>query len=459
MSTAGPGPEDGAGSGAAATSFAQQYFVRNFLMLITENTGFVVAITFVGMTTVVPTFVSQLGGSAFLVGLVAACQTAGWMLPQLAGARIVAGKPRMAPYMLAPLYVGRPAFLLVGIVVLLVGSRANALILVILYAALLLFFSTDGLSSVPWYEFIGKTIPAERRGRMFGIAQVAGGLAGIGVGWLIAVISGSRALPFPANYGVLFSISGGLFILNVVPFLFVKEPVDGLAVKAPPPTTSGGFLRTVTGILRGDANFLRAVGSRLLYGTAIGTFPFYILLMNRKLAIGAEGLGLFTSSQVLGTLTGGLVIGWIADRFGTTRVIRLGSLVAALIPVVGLLLVAMPAAEAGRGIVGALGTNPLIYFAVLIFFLMGFAGPVALIGFASYVLEAAPLSDRSTYMGLFNALSGVLMVVSPLAGWLLGATSFALLFAVSLVIGIASFVVSLGLAEPPRSRRYRRARR
>jgi len=422
--------------------YAQKHFVRNAAMLALENTGFIVAITFVGSTTVLPTFVTRLGGSAFLVGLIATCQSAGWLLPQLAGAGLCAGKPRMIPYILVPLYIGRPAFVVVGVLTALLGTGARWLLLLLLFLALLVFYATDGLASVPWYELVAKTISPDRRGRMFGTAQIAGGLGGMGVGALVAVILRSPALPFPSNYALLFVLSGAVFLLNLVPFLLVKEPVQASAEKALPRPSARVFISSLADIMRHDRTFVRLIGSRLLLGVAMSVFPFYILFMDKALSIDPARLGLLTSAQVFGGLVGGLAIGWIADHVGTRIVIRLGAVVSGAVPAVGLVMLAL------RGVLG----DALLYPAVVLFVLMGVVGSTNLIGFMNYLMEVAPLEKRTTYTGLFNTLAGVLLVVPPLAGWLLSVASFGLLFALAVAASALCLVVSLSLKQSVRVR-------
>ena len=434
-----PEPAETAGNGN--DTYARRHFLRNAALLALENAGFVVAITFVGTNTILPTFVTELGGSALLVGLLATCQSAGWLLPQLVGAGLVAGKPRMLPYILIPLYVGRPAFLVMAGLIILAGTRFPWLLLVALYVSLLGFYGTDGLASVPWYELVGKTVPPSRRGRMFGIAQVAGGLAGMGVGWLVGVVLRSPSLTFPRNYAVLFALSGVVFLLNLLPFLFMKEPAG-----APSPGSTARhrswreFTTSLLGIIREDRNFVRLVVARLLLGLATASFPFYILFMD-GLSASPGRLGLLTSAQVAGGLAGGLAVGWLADHVGTRTVIRWSAVAGALIPGVGL----------AMGALGSIRGSGFEALGVVLFFLMGMAGSTNMIGFMNYLLEVAPLPARTTYVGLFNTLSGVVLVAPPLAGWIVQAASYQLLFALAILGGIASLLAALGLSLPERT--------
>lgn len=410
-------------------------------MLSTEIAGFLVAITLISPTIVLPTFVTQLGGSALMVGLASTCQSAGWFLPQLLGASISAGKPRMLPYILRPLYAGRVSLLVLAGVVLVAGGDRPALLLATLYATIVVFYVTDGVSTVPWYELISRIIPADRRGRMFGLAQVAGGLGAMAAGAAIAGLLARPEVPFPSNYGVLFAIAGVVFLLNVIPFRLVLEPEYGPgALREAPRESIGQFASMLLPILRRDHNFVRLVVVRLLFGSLLGTFSFYVLFAERHFSLGPERLGLFISAQVFGNLVGGLAVGWAADHLGTKSVIRAAALAGGSVPVLAALMLAF----------GVLSTDAILYASVLLFVLIGMANSTNLSGFMNYIMESAPQESRTTYLGLFNTVAGVLLVVPPLAGWLLESTSFGALFAVSIGFGAACLLLTGGLRKPQR---------
>ncbi|HET6487871.1 MAG TPA: MFS transporter [Spirochaetia bacterium] len=427
--------------GNGLDSVARRHFLRNALLIGLENAGFVVAIAFVGTNTVLPTFIVRLGGSTFLVGLAATCQTAGWLLPQLFGAGLLAGKSRIMPYLLRPLYIGRPLILAVAGATVLLGARSPGVLMGILFAAILGFFVTDGISSVAWFELIAKAVPPDRRGRLYGSAQIAGGVGGMAVGALVAVVLKSPGLPFPRNYALLFGLSGTLFLLNVLPFLFVREPVHERPAEEPTaPLRVRGFLLSLVRILKEDRTFVRLTGSRLLFGLATSAFPFYILFMDRELSLSPDQLGLFVSSQVFGGLLGGLAIGWIADHAGPRTVIRLSGVVCGIVPCLALAMSLLP---------HALGPA-LVPLGTLLFVLVGVVGSASFIGFMNYLMEVSPLEQRTSYVGLFNSLAGALMVAPPVLGWLVQAVSFRALFLVTIVASLGSLLVSLGLRRPPR---------
>jgi len=264
----------------------------------------------------------------------------------------------------------------------------------------------------------------------------------MGIGALVAVILRHPSLPFPSNYALLFALSSGVFILNLVPFWLMKEPVhEGAAGRVTPPAGAREFLSRLLLIVRRDRTLLRLIFSRLLLGLSMAAFPFYVLFMDGILSMSPERLGLLTSAQVFGGLVGGLAIGWIADHVGTRPVIRLSAVIGATVPAIGLVMLALRA---------SLG-QALLYPGVAIFVLVGVVSSTNLIGFMNYLMEVAPLEQRTSYVGLFNTVAGILLVFPPLAGWLLEAASFGLLFALAIVAGAASLLVSLGLRRPLRA--------
>jgi len=72
------------------------------------------------------------------------------------------------------------------------------------------------------------------------------------------------------------------------------------------------------------------------------------------------------------------------------------------------------------------------------------------IGFMNYLMEAAPLEQRTLYIGLFNFIAGAILVVPPLLGWLLQAVSFTVVFFIAMAASIGSLLMSLGLRKPVR---------
>jgi len=152
----------------------------------------------------------------------------------------------------------------------------------------------------------------------------------------------------------------------------------------------------------------------------------------------AEAIGLFISSQVVGGILAGFVLGYLNERSGSKIVIHCSTILAIAAPLLALLM------EPIAHLAGA----SVIYVYSLIFLAIGALNSSYMSGFMNFVLELAPSDERPTYIALTNTLCGVLLVAPLLGGWLLQATSYPVLFAVT-AVGIAfGLVLTFRLEEP-----------
>jgi MFS family permease len=81
--------------------------------------------------------------------------------------------------------------------------------------------------------------------------------------------------------------------------------------------------------------------------------------------------------------------------------------------------------------------------------MLGVVGSAWMMGFFNYLLEAAPEGMRPAYVGLSNTIMGIPTLAPIVGGWLLGATSYTVLFGVTAVIVAVGFLFTLSL-KPPR---------
>ena len=427
-----------AGSGAGSPPDAERSFRLNASCFITDYVLFGVGMAFINQSTVLPTFVSRITDSTLLIGLIATIQSGAWLIPQVFVAGLVADRPRKRPFMLAAAVASRPLFLALALATLVIGERNPAILVALLFAVMLVFGVADGFVSVPWFDILCRAIPPSRRGRVIGLAQVINGLIGVAVGGVVALVLVDPALRFPTNFAVLFALAGGAFMFSLIALALIREPAP--TFEAPLERRANIFAKIVP-VLRTDRRLVRIIVVRLLFGVGAMIFPFYIVFANRSLGFGAADVGLFLSAQVFGGVAGGLLFGQLGDRVGTRATIRAAVPIAAVAPALGL-------------VCGSLGSTlgpTLIYVVAGVFVAIGMTFSCYQLGFINYVLELAPDNQHAIYVGLYNALVGLLLVVPPLAGWMLQVTSFGFVFAVALGFFALALVGSLALPEPRRT--------
>jgi MFS family permease len=416
-------------------SSSNSHYWRNFTCFVFDYVFFGVGMAFVSQTTVLPSFVSQLTDSAPLIGLASTIQTGAWLLPQLIAASYLADKDRKKPYILLPAAVGRPVFFLLAGLLLLPGDRSPTLILGLFFVSLTIFMGTDALASVAWFDILSKAIPPTRRGRLIGTGQVISGLLTVGAGAVVNALLGPQGPPFPRNYAFLFFLAGLAFLVSWVAMSFLREPVKPTQAKRLP---WNSFLPKLLTVLRENRTFSLVTALRLLTGLAGMAVPFYVIYATEELHFSAEAIGLFISSQVVGGILAGFVLGYLNERSGSKIVIQCSATLALAAPLLALLM----------GPIGHLVGASAIYIYSLIFLAIGAWNSSMMPGFITFVLELAPSDERPTYIALTNTLCGALLLVPFLGGWLLQATSYPVLFAVT-VGGVAlGLILTFRLEEP-----------
>ncbi len=411
------------------------HYRQNFVSFVLDYVFFGVGMAFVSQTTVLPSFVSQLTDSAPLIGLSSTIMTGAWLLPQLIAASYLADKDRKKPYLMLPAAIGRLAFLLLAVVLFVAGDLSPTLILGLFFIGLAVFMSTDALAAVAWFDILSKAIPPTRRGRLFGIAQFFSGLLTVGAGAVVSTLLGPQGPPFPRNYALLFFLAGLSFFVSLLATAFLREPVKPTQGKRLP---WNAFLPKLLMVLRENRTFRLATALRLLMGLGGMALPFYVVYAAEELHLGIGAIGLFLSAQVIGSILAGFVWGYLNERSGSRIVIQYSTVMALASPLLALLM----------GPIARLAGGSTIYVYSLIFVAIGALNSSMMPGFINFILELAPPEERTTYIALTNTLCGVLMVAPFLGGWLLQATSYPVLFAVT-AVGIAlGLILTFRLEEP-----------
>lgn len=408
------------------------HYRRNFAAFVGDYVGFALALTFASRTTVLPEFVGHLTDREIVVGLLLTVANGAWLVPQLIFANLLTNKRRKKPYFILGAALGRPLYLLYAVALGLGLHRHPTLALLVLVGVQCVFFGSDALASVAWFDVLGKAIPEARRGRLIGSAQLISGLLSIGAGVLIAALLGADGPPFPRNYTIILSLSGVCLLLSLLSWSFVVEPDEEVAARRP---AWRDYVPHLLDTLRRDRVFARLIVVRILAGFDGLVLGFYILFARRELGLPPEIIGLFTSVQTAGSIVASVGLGALAERAGSHRVVQVATGMSLTAPLVGLALL-LTGARAGVA-------TAVIY--AWVFLVLGVVMSAMMLGFFNYMLELAPAGQRPTYTGLLNTISGVLIVLPTLGGWLLQVASYGVLFALTAAVLIVAHALSLSL--------------
>ncbi|MGA2611931.1 MAG: MFS transporter [Spirochaetia bacterium] len=417
---------------------------RNFLALFGDFTFFGAGSSFASQATVLPTFIATLTSSAPVIGLSSTVANGAWLLPQLFAANAIAGAPRRKPAVLWPAAFGRFVSLALGPLVLALSGRPTAALwaFFILYG---LFWALDGVASIAWLDLLGKVLSHRLRARLIGISQAAQGLAGVGAGVLVGIILSSAAFPATSGYALLLFLCGVCYTLSYVCFFFLREEPDRQVGR---PLPWPAYFRSLWQIVRADPAFRRALGVSLLFSVTGCATPFYIIHGLENLHFPEFSVGVFTAAQVIGGIISALVLGWMGEVRGTRSVMRLWGVICICTPLIAW---AIPIVGGSPGPGGSPGSAALMYAYGLVFVLVGAQGNAVMAGFINYVIELAPASRRTTYIGCANTLASLSIFAPLLGGWMLSAgASWPALFSIAAAGPAAGLAFSARVIEPRR---------
>jgi MFS family permease len=408
---------------------------RNFLVFLGDYVLFGAGFAFISPSTVLPALVRNLTDSVPLIGLVGTLYNGVWFIPQLFTAWYLSGTVIRRKHMVIPYIVSRISLVLVVPVLLAFAADRPRTAVSLLMVLLTLNIVCDAIGSLPWFDLVSHTLSPVGRSRLFGMGQFFGGAAGIVVGFAVAAILASGRPGFPGNYALLFSLAAAFFALELL-------VISGVRVARPEP---GGeriplfaFLPRLVAIVQRDRSYRRMLVVRLVAGASGLATPFYMVCALDRLALGAASVGIFTAAQVAGGIACAPLVAVLAERRGTTAMIRVGLVLQLTLPLMALgMLAAGP----------RMPMEPRMALFGLVFLAMGAMSNAVAAGFMNYLLDISPAETRPTYVGLANSFEGLSLVFPLIGGWILARLSWIPLFGITATAAVAGLVASFGMVE------------
>jgi uncharacterized membrane protein YfcA len=260
---------------------------------------------------------------------------------------------------------------------------------------------------------------------MFGFADATTGLMMLAIAPLIGALLGAAGPGYPDNYVLLFGAAGVLFVLSILPGIFVHELPGGKAVARLP--ALGEFVPDLARTLRNDLSFRAYVVARMLVGLSLTAAPFYVGYATVRLRLSSDvAVPALLVLQTVGNMAGALAYTWLGVRSNLLAMrLSLGCLL--LLPV-------------GALLAGAIGP-PALYFG---FFVSGLAISMWNAAYLNWIVGYAEPEQRPMYVGLSNTMAAALMLVAPFAaGLIVERAGFEWLFAAALAMAAAALFVTL----------------
>lgn len=418
---------------SVSPSVRESAYRRNYWLFFLDSILFTVAMNLIGTSTVIPDFVRHLTDSEVLIGLSGSMFELGWLLPQLFMARYLMRVASKKWWFAGPNIIVRFAIPVFAILIVVLGEGQPGAILIAFLACYGIAAVGDGLVGVPWVDLIGSSLDDRRRARMFGFTAAISGLIMLGIAPLISVILGLEGPGFPNNYALLFGVAGVLFVLSIVPPLFLRELPSGQPTKSVP--TLREYVPQLGRVLRQDGQFRAMVVTRMLTSLFMMAGPFYIGFVTVQLGLeSAVAVPTLLALQTAGSLSGALIYAWLGERHNLLY-IRLAVLLAAVLPISALL-------------AGVLGPVPLY----IGFFTLGLALSNMFPAYLNWIIMHATPEQRPVYTGLFNTVAAATVLIAPvIGGSLVEAAGYELVFGTALLMILGAFFVVTRIIHEPRA--------
>ncbi len=428
---------------------------RNFTFGVLNGVFFTLVGAFVSPTLVLALFVSKLGGSNTLIGLLPAIANGGYLLPQLFVAGRVQALPKLMGWYGWPGLVRCIAYALLTVAALLLGGATGnyGLLLLLFFVLYTIYSLTSGLGGVPWIVMVGKVVPPRRRGLFFGLRNFGGSILALFASGLIKVLlDGQGGLAFPINFVVIFAITTALVVLGIGSWVLVKEPAQRTLQKA---MSVMEMIRRGPGNLRADRNYRFFLIARILLALATIADPFYIVYASKQLNAPDSVAGLYAAALTVASIVGNLVWSPLADYAGNRRMMMLTGVAVTAVPAMAVLIPLLAAAgwlgwvvniPGVSGFTSAFGGAASVPFA-LVFVFSGFATSASGIINNNVMLNIAPPERRSEYIGYLNTILGVVTFIPVIGGLLIDWFGFVPVFMVAGALALGATLSAMGLSN------------
>ena len=406
----------------------EKNFRFNFIVNALDGATYWFGFSFIAPTIILPLYISHFTNNPLIIGLIPFINTAGYFIPQLFTSNFVERAPikKYFPVNLGFFLERIPIFLMAPSAFFLAANQPT-LALITFLMLYTWHCAGAGLIIVGWQDMIAKIIPVDKRGRFFGITNFIGNSSGI-LGAL-AVTFVLERFAFPQGYVLSFIAAAVLILMSWISLSLTREP----AMKSTKPAVSQlTYLRSLPNVMRSDRNFLKYLAAQILFSLSGMASGFLIVYTARNWNVPDAQAGGYVIAMQVGQAVSNLFFGFLADRKGHKMGLELALVISFL----------------SLGI-AVLAPSPAWFYPV--FFLRGAVFAGTFISGISIVMEFTGSENRPTYIGLANTFPGMAGAIAPLIGGVLASiVSYPWMFALSAVIGIASWAVLHFSVKEPR---------
>jgi MFS family permease len=424
-------PAYGGRYSAVVRKYRREDFSRNYIAFLVQVVGYSLGVIILSPYTIFPLFLTRLGASNFVIGLVPGVMAIGSYLPQLLVADFVQRLPRKRPYVLLLGFIERLAYLFMAGATILFWPRAPSVLVSLFFLCWGLNNLAIGLNSPAFFALFSKVVPADRRGGLFGLGGAVSATLGVMAAAWIARTFGHHTAP--VAFAMIFAVGFAVQFVTYFPVGFVRESPDAIGEQGRTDQGWRAKLTMLSELLRDDSNLRNYIAAQIVFSVGMVARSFYTAYAVRKLGAGGEDVGVFTAIISVTSVLANLLWGAIADRSGHKRVWQLALIMHAC----AVLLVTRVSSMPGMWCVFGLSS----------------AAEVGLfISTMNIVFEFCPLRKVPIYSALASTAEAPFrFLAAGFAGLVADQVGYLVLFWIALTATIIALgIVLVGVVEPRR---------
>jgi len=382
--------------------------------------------------TVLAVLLARYGADNTVLGLISAIQGGLMYLPQVIGLFIFHSMRYRKRQAIAWHIFGIiPVQTCCGLVILLDGHISPAGMQAWLLGLHALLFIFCGVIIGVWSEWLAHLFHIRIRATVMGAAfclySILGTLGGLGAGWMIERMEGTRP------YAILFIASGLIAWVSMACFMLIDDPAGCEPDLQQQPTIRGVLSRFHASL--SDWNFRAFLIGRIMVSVGLCVSPFLAAYYQSPEG-GSLSDGIIVTcgaAMTIGTAISTILIGCLGDRTGH----RSGIIAGAMLQVVTLAILLFT-----RGTVSC----ALAYLGI------GICVGFAFISHTNMLLETCPHDDRLAHITVGNTVMTVPLLAAPLlAGYLANQWGLRPMFLLSLAVSALAAIWFIACVKEPRT--------
>ena len=247
------------------------------------------------------------------------------------------------------------------------------------------------MTSPAWGSLMGDLVPAEMRGRYFGLRGRICGIVTLALFFIGGLILHFSATDIFLGFAIIF---GAALLFRLVSLYFLSRMYD-------PPLRTGWWDRyslpeLVSSLTSSNLGRFIVYSSLMSFATYLAS-PFFAVYMLRDLRFNYVTYAGVTAAAALASLVFLTFWGRRADRLGNVKVVSATSILVPLVPLLWLV-------------------SHQVYYLIPVQILSGFAWSGFNLASANFVYDASAPENRTRYIALFNAMNGASMCLGALLG-------------------------------------------